>query len=130
MELPHKGVYTRLQRSEIHGIGVFAIVDIPKETDLFSEVESDMVWLKEEELGLKQLPETIRKLYEDFCVVKEKDGETLYGCPDNFSNLKISWYLNHSETPNVYCDEDYNFITLRDIRAGEELTVDYDTYSL
>jgi len=34
------------------------------------------------------------------------------------------------EKPNVYCDpKTYQFFALRDIRAGEELTVNYSTYS-
>jgi hypothetical protein len=129
MELPHKGVYTRLQCSKIHGIGVFAIIDIPKGIEIFSEDQSDFIWLKEKELGLDTLPESIRKLYDDFCVIKDQGDYKMYGCPNNFSNLTISWYLNHSKTPNVYCDQEYNFSTLRDIKAGEELTVNYDTYS-
>ena len=53
----------------------------------------------------------------------------MYGCIDNFTHLTIEWYLNHADNPNVYCDKEYDFYTLRDIQAGEELTSSYDTYS-
>ena len=43
--------------------------------------------------------------------------------------LTTSWYLNHSDEPNVAADEHYLFYALRDIKAEEELTVDYHTYS-
>jgi SET domain-containing protein len=127
--LPHENVYTRFGISKIHGVGVFAIIDIPINTSIFSNDKSEMVWFNEEELELQKLSEEFKNLYKDFCVILKKGDSKVYGCPDNFTNLTISWYLNHSKTPNVYCDQEYNFLTLRDIKAGEELTVDYDTYS-
>lgn len=33
--LPHQQVYTRLKPSKIHGVGVFAIRPIPKNTRLY-----------------------------------------------------------------------------------------------
>jgi hypothetical protein len=44
----------------------------------------------------------------------------------------VSWYINRpkaGERPNVYCNADYDFFALRNIKAGEELTADYSTYS-
>lgn len=122
--LPHEGVYARIQRSRIHGIGLFAIRKIGKGTKLFGSDDSGMIWVKEEEIA--KLPLKIRKLYTDFGVLK--DGR--YGCPVNFNQLTPAWYLNHSKNkPNVRCDENYDFVALRDIAVGEELTVDYSTYS-
>ncbi len=45
--LPHEGVYTRLKPSGIHsgGIGVFAITDIKKDTNLFEPDNEEMVWM-------------------------------------------------------------------------------------
>jgi SET domain-containing protein len=37
--------------------------------------------------------------------------------------------LNDSRKANVAADKDYRFYALRDIKAGEELTSDYRTYS-
>lgn len=127
--LPHENVYTRLGVSKIHGIGVFAIVDIPINTLIFSEDKSKMVWFKEEELKLQELPEKFKTLYKDFCVILKNGDSKVYGCPDNFTNLTISWYLNDSKSPNVSCDNHYDFYALRDILAGEELTTNYETYN-
>ena len=55
-----------------------------------------------------------------------RTGDT--GCPSNFNRLTMSWYLNESKNPNVRCDKSYNFWTLRNVKAGEELTVDYLSY--
>lgn len=128
-QYPHSNVYTRLGISKIHGIGVLAIRDIPKGTKIFSEDKSKLVWFTAEELELDTLSPPLQQFYEDFCVLVIKEKEKMYGCIDNFTHLTIEWYLNHADNPNVYCDENYDFYTLTDVLAGEELTSSYDTYS-
>ncbi len=122
--LPHHNVYTRLQPSKIHGVGVFAIRDIPKGVNIFKGDKSEMDTCINKS-DVENFDEEIKKLYVDFCVLK---GDK-YICPDSFNNLTVGWYLNHSKNPNVRCDENYEFFALRDIKKGEELTVDYSTYS-
>jgi len=128
---PHDGVCARLRPSKIDkgGVGVFAVTKIKKGTKIFPGDSADMVWVKENDLPKK--PKAIRKLYEDFSVIKtdEKDSKTRYGCPISFDLISPSWFLNHSLRPNVGCDEDYYFAALKDIAPGEELTVDYSSYS-
>lgn len=126
---PHNKVFTRIGVSKIHGVGVIAISDIPKDTYVFDGDKSEMVWVTEKEIEPFTLPSEIQKLYQDFCVIITEGGIKKYGCPTNFNNMSISWYLNNSKNPNVGCDQEYNFFTLRNIQAGEELTVDYNTYS-
>jgi hypothetical protein len=123
--LPHEGVYARLKPSVVHsgGVGVFAIVDIKKGTPLFEPDDDEMVWI--DSARISGLPKEIRKLYLDFGPLK--DGK--YGVPTSFNKLTVSWYLNESKTPNVTCDEDFKFRAAADIKAGDELTVDYDQYS-
>jgi uncharacterized protein len=82
-----------------------------------------MIWIKKSHLG--RLPKRVRRLYDDFAVLKNKR----YGCPLSFNRLTPSWYLNDSKTPNVRCDENYDFVAIRNIKPGEELTADYSTYS-
>lgn len=121
---PHDGVWTRLAPSRIHGIGVFAVRAIQKGTNIFEHDNTEMVWIAESEL--KQLPKAILKLYEDFGVFK--DGR--YGCPRNFNQLTPAWYVNcDPDNPNLYCDENHDFIAARNIKEGEKLTIDYSTYS-
>jgi len=117
----HAGVYTRLQKSR-HGIGVFAILDIPTGTNVFVGDINEMHDIDENDLNYVQAE--IKQLYDDFCVRK---GGKLKG-PSNFNNLTVGWYLNHSDTPNVRCDEHFDFISTQLIKKGEELTADYTTY--
>lgn len=127
--LPHKNVYTRLGISKINGVGVIALKNIKKGTNIFyGDEDSKMVWIGKEKL--KNLPIEIKRLYNDFCVTKKKGNKIVYGCPLNFNMLTVAWYLNDSDKPNVYCGDDYLFYALRDIKKGEELTVNYDSYSL
>jgi len=42
--------------------------------------------------------------------------------------IRLNCYLNHSTSPNMRTRDGYDFITLRKIMVGEELTVDYRTY--
>jgi hypothetical protein len=38
-------------------------------------------------------------------------------------------YLNHSDDPNVLCEQGIRFVVRRFVAKGKELTVDYSTYS-
>jgi hypothetical protein len=122
-KLPHYKVFTRLAPSKIHGVGVFAILPIKKGTYIFYGDDAEMIWV--DKTKLKNIPKDVKKLYIDFCV---KDGNK-YGCPSNFNQLTMAWYLNNSNNPNIGCDRNYNFFAKRNIRKGEELTADYSTYS-
>jgi SET domain-containing protein len=126
--MPSDGVYTRIKTSKIHGVGVFAIRAIPKGISIFPEDDAPIVWIKRNKI--KPLRGAIRRLYEDFCIIKD-NGET-YGCPANFGLMTVAWFLNEpkpGQKPNVGSRTDYTFYALRDIAAGEELTVDYSTFS-
>jgi hypothetical protein len=126
MSLPHDNVYTRLQCSPIHGVGVFAICDIPKGTKIFHNDDSEIVWVDKAKIVNTKTDLELKRLYNDFCVLKK--GKL--GCPKNFNMLTVGWYINESkENPNVRCDDNYDFIAIRDIKKGEELTSDYSTYS-
>jgi SET domain-containing protein len=120
--LPHTGVVTRLKPSKLHGVGVFAIQRIRRGTLLFDSSE-EMIWINEAELN--DLPNEVRKLYDDFAIIK--DGQ--YGCPVNFNKLTMAWYLNDSDNPNILVDGDYNMWAARDIAEGEELTIDSSKFS-
>lgn len=121
---PHQRAFIRLRPSKVHagGVGVFAIRPIPRGTNVFSGEPEDVVWTP-----VSSLPKSgpLRKLYDDFGVLR--DG--WYATPRTFNYLSPGWYLNNSPRPNVRCDENLDFIAIRDIRTGEELTADYSTYS-
>ncbi|MGD1020600.1 MAG: FRG domain-containing protein [Verrucomicrobiia bacterium] len=124
----HERVHTRLAPSLVDkgGVGVFAIVDIAKGTRLFEGDNEEMLWAPA--AIIKKAPAAIRRLYRDFAVFKDN----LFGCPLNFNRLTMSWYINDSKNAanaNVYATDEYDFVARRNIKAGEELLVDYSSYS-
>jgi SET domain-containing protein len=116
--------YVMLKPSPVHGIGVFAIRDIPKGCQsIFSKGTGGWVRLSFEEV--EQLPAHSRNLVETYCLY----DETHYFVPDyGFKLMDLVLYLNHSSTPNIASvNEGEEFEALRDIKEGEELLVDYGT---
>jgi hypothetical protein len=119
--------YCRLQPSSIHGIGVFAVRDIPRRKNPFLTMpryaEPGLVRITDSELRTlpPDLSATIRALF------IPTDG--VLHIPTSGTNVvHIAAYLNHSSTPNLRTRDGFDFIAGRRIFAGEELTVDYRTY--
>jgi len=106
-------------------VGVFAIKSIKKATYIFPDDESEIIWLHQQDL--RKLPVAIKSLYNDFCIIRNK-GQS-YGCPKSFNQMTVSWFLNHSKTPNIKIDKAFKFFAKRNIKEGEELTVDYRTFN-
>ena len=119
-----EATYVMIKASPIHGIGVFAIRDIPKGTqDIFSQGVGDWIEVSKEEV--EALPKHSRDLVENHCLFDEQS----YFIPDyGFKLVDLVIYLNHSDTPNVVSINDgERFEAIRDIKVGEELFVDYGT---
>lgn len=106
-------------------MGVFAIRDIPKNTNPFFWCRK-VRWLKFKEKEIAQLPAEVGKMVKEFY---GSDNGVHYIPSHGLNGNDVSFYLNHSQTSNVRsknCDE--NFLTLRRIKKGEELFVDYRIY--
>ena len=119
-----ESTYVMIKASPVHGIGVFAIRDIPKGTqDIFSQGIGEWIEVSKEEVDA--LPKHSRDLVENHCLFDDKS----YFIPDyGFKLVDLVIYLNHSDTPNVVSLNDGEmFEAIRDIACGEELFVDYGT---
>jgi SET domain-containing protein len=116
------GVYCHLGVSKVHGIGVFAIRPIPKGIEpLRSLVKFDDVKFTHEEI--KTLAPGVRREIEMFCYYDDKHVHVpRIGL--NAANMSV--YLNHSKTPNVEFKKNGQLVSLRAIKKGEELLMDYD----
>ena len=115
-------VYCRLAVSPLHGIGVFALRAIPKGIDpLPSWLDNTGVRFTHEEL--EDLPRGVKKQIKIFCYY-DREGFVIPSIGMNSFDMSI--YLNHSKSPNVKMKKSGKFSTLRAIRMGEELTMDYD----
>jgi SET domain-containing protein len=118
--------YVMLKLSPVHGIGVFAIRDIPKGCrTIFSKDAGE--WIKLSFAEVEQLPSHSQRLIETYCLYDDEN----YFVPDyGFKLLDLVLYLNHSSEPNIISvNEGEQFEAIRDIKTGEELLVHYDTLS-
>ena len=120
-----KNTYCRLKVSSIQGIGVFAIRDIPENINPFSGLpEQKWIRFSMEELG--EIDKNIMEMIDDFFVVEQDNTINIpeYG----LNGMDMSFFVNHSDTPNLKTREGRYFFTARKILGGEELTIGYDAY--
>jgi SET domain-containing protein len=116
-------MFVALKPSATHGIGVFAITDIPKGTrNIFSKETGGWIKLSLEEA--EQLPEHSREFIGTYYLYDEQQ----YYIPDHGCKvMDMANYLNHSHTPNIISVEEGKwFEALRDISKGEELFINYE----
>ena len=124
-------IWFRVKPSEVHGVGLFAIRDIPKDTDIFLEYEryhsdcEELVNVKGDSNLLDGINKNIKKLLDDYFIV-EKNADGLYYDVSITNTWKAFHYyfMNHSDNPNV---DGWTGITLKDIKDGEELFEDYNS---
>ena len=115
-------VYCRLGVSPVHGIGVFAIREIPSGVNpLSSLVSNEEVEFSKSDL--KKLPKSVLKVISIFCYF-EKNKVLVPAIGLNAMNMAV--YLNHSKKPNVKFNKKGELETLKPINAGDELMIDYD----
>lgn len=114
--------YIQLKPSKVcNGVGIFALRTIPKGTILFTDVEPDSNLIPWE--SLEQVDELVIKYLNSICNTSEK-GVYLNR---TVNNINVTYYVNHSEEPNVLHDRALDwFITLIDIQVGEELLCTYE----
>ena len=135
-----KDYYCELRPSKIHGVGVFAFRDIPEGTNPFQianrKAISEIILLREEDV--EEMSKEQRERVKHHFIKCEAYNQSYYPTHINGLNaINISFYMNHSEKPNMGVDKDslvqvshnlFNpFAAKRDIEAGEELCWDYRT---
>ena len=156
----HRDVYVKLGVYSIEGVGVFAVRVIPRGQNPFTTCNDHllrrekMITLSEREIeecaegaGTKAISTLVKSFFAPLTEIvdetdgkgkgrevecRDEDGGLLFGVNATGTNtLDASWYLNHSEEPNVrfvecHVDDGFNsYEALREIAVGEELTVDY-----
>ena len=119
--------YCQLRPSPIHGIGVFAIRDIPKGRNPFRTLPKYATtgFVRATEPELAALPRPLAALIRALFV---PTAGKLYVPTCGLNIIYLDTYLNHSPHPNLRTRDGARFVTNRRIHVGEELTVDYRTY--
>lgn len=107
-------VKIKIAPSDIHGVGVFAIYDIPKLTKLYADSYPQAY-----KINYGRFSELFKEIRE--LIVGRWPRVTLsepFLWPDSF----YQGYINHYDFPNY---DPITDLTLKDIKAGEEITEDY-----
>ena len=110
-------------RIDLCGVGVFAVSDIKKGEKVADGIADEDYQELIPWTSFSNYDADVRKKIMDFCI----------GTPEgfippedlDFNKLSIEWYLNHSCEGNCGFDGEGDFVALRNVEQGEELTYDY-----
>jgi SET domain-containing protein len=110
-------VKTRLDKSEISGIGLFASQVI---------LPGDVVW-KMSSISVLKISKIQYELLSDIeqKFIKEKDYYWLDDDGNYMIPIDDGRFINHSSSPNLVELDDNHYIASRKIEPNEELTIDY-----
>jgi hypothetical protein len=124
-----ENIYCRLRPSNVSGVGIFAIRDIPKGINplknflkcRYVEVDPKLVFENE------KIDPAVKELVNDLYVIADGKLNLWEG---GMNALDIGFFINSSDNPNMIAEPNgESFISARDIKKGEELFVDYGTYA-
>ena len=116
-------IKTSVKFSPIHGLGCYTEVDI-KAGQLVWKMEPTLD-IELDEQTIESYPPSVIEFLQMYSYGQESGKQKTYIlCGDH------ARHMNHSENPNVIEAGDGNAINLaaRDIKAGEELTCDYNAF--
>ena len=127
-------IWFRTGPSSIHGVGLFAIRDIPKGTDIMVEFDGKGKTLfSVEKAKMQDIHPNVRQLWNDYWA-NDDIWQQIY-LPPNYKQVHI-FYINHSDNPNghlvsfvqssLWKPHHAEFITNKDIKEGEEIYSDYN----
>ena len=105
----------RLKPSKVcSGVGVFSIVEIEKDTVVFEDVNPDKTYIKWAELI------DVDKRVIDYLNTMCNSDENGIFLSRTVNNINISYFVNHSQTPNIKHDLEKDvYITIRNIEPDE-----------
>ena len=114
-------IISEVRPSKIHGVGLFALKNIKKNTLMFKKLDRKDKKFSEKYLE-KFLSETEIK-YIDKMFDWHKDGPCL---PKNINLIPITSFINHSDNPNIYYNKlDNSWYSTQDINKDDEIFSDY-----
>ena len=99
-----------------YGIGVFAVHTIANGTKLRLFGEEGVAGDR------KRMKSEVPEAHWVHCLIMDDHLMT----PRDYGRMEVGWYMNHSSSPNAVHQGEH-FYAARDIQAGEEILIDYNT---
>lgn len=112
-------IKTYVDKSKIHGLGVFSSEFVPAGTIIWQYNPLFTVKIKKEDIA-KYSEEELSHLDEGEYYWIDKEGNYMFPMDNDR-------FMNHSSNPNVVEGGDMLSVAARDIEPGDELTADYRT---
>ena len=110
-------IKTKVKPSSIEGLGLYADEDILKGAVVWLHDPILDGWFYADELN--RYTESMKDYIKHFCCYDKEKQAWIKSC-DN-----ANW-MNHSKKPNLGSPDYYIHVALKDIKTGEELTLNYD----
>lgn len=124
--------YCIIDRSDISGVGVFAIRVIPIGIDPFvladgKSKQYDIIEMSKKDL--KGIPKSVMNLLDKYFLIGDDEDYPIIS--NGLNDMDMSFYINHSDTPNIESVESddndlLEFRTIKKIKKGEELLLNYN----
>lgn len=115
-------VKTRINKSQIHGFGLFAAEPIARGTPIWRFTPGFDLDL--DPAALSSQPAAFREMLLHYGYIDSRINRYILCCDD-------ARFINHSDTPNIRSDlslDHYGVdVATRDIANGDELTIDYES---
>jgi len=119
-----KNIYARPGVSKIHGTGIIALRDIPKNVKIFPVVPVNGIWRKRKDLLKDNVHKNCIKFLQDYyCNSKDKSCQTVF-CPDERTFYLPQNLINHSSQPNTTIIDGF-IVSTQKIMEGEEIFENY-----
>jgi SET domain-containing protein len=114
-------IKTKIDRSKIHGLGLFAMQNVEKGDKIYKHNDNLDLLLTKDKFEI--LPEKEKKLILHYGYIDKKTGKYRLDHDD-------IRFVNHSKKPNIGLNINGIIVALRDIKKGEELTQNYSEFGL
>lgn len=116
-------IKTSIDRSDIHGMGLFSQEDVPAGTLVWRRNPSIDIKVEWNDQVIASMPTHVAKSVRSRSYVDHATGVRTFGIDGDS-------FVNHQDIPNVVFDSSGDGHAARDIAAGEEITNNYQDIDL
>jgi len=113
--------FSFILKASKHGVGVFAAHPIKAGTllNLLGKNHDDF---------MEREKDSVPEVFQSYCL-QYGNGKVI--CPKDFSRMSVEWFINHASQAEatVVSKDGVHHYAARDIKEGEEITIDYNVFN-